>query len=111
MTIERIDTGARMSKVVIHGDTVYLAGFTADKAARWRRRRADGGDPIDHRRLFGEGRHRQDQASARHHLALRHPHPWTQGVGRLGTGRLRARPRLLLQGPEKKVEIQVMAAR
>jgi hypothetical protein len=26
MTIERIETGARMSKVVIHGDTVYLAG-------------------------------------------------------------------------------------
>jgi enamine deaminase RidA (YjgF/YER057c/UK114 family) len=32
MTIQRIDTGARMSKVVIHGDTVYLAGFTANKA-------------------------------------------------------------------------------
>src|SRR5712671_6645044 len=32
MTIERIETGARMSKVVIHGDTVYLAGFTANKA-------------------------------------------------------------------------------
>ena len=32
MTIERIETSARMSKVVIHGDTVYLAGFTANKA-------------------------------------------------------------------------------
>ena len=32
MTIQRIETGARMSKVVIHGDTVYLAGFTASKA-------------------------------------------------------------------------------
>jgi enamine deaminase RidA (YjgF/YER057c/UK114 family) len=32
MTIQRIETGTRMSKVVIHGDTVYLAGFTADKA-------------------------------------------------------------------------------
>ena len=32
MTIERIDTGARMSRVVIHGDTVYLAGLTADDA-------------------------------------------------------------------------------
>jgi enamine deaminase RidA (YjgF/YER057c/UK114 family) len=31
MKIERIETGARMSKVVIHGDTVYLAGFTAAK--------------------------------------------------------------------------------
>ena len=32
MTIQRIETGARMSKAVIHGDTVYLAGFTASKA-------------------------------------------------------------------------------
>src|ERR1700720_2138415 len=32
MTIQRIETGARMSKVVVHGDTVYLAGFTANKA-------------------------------------------------------------------------------
>jgi enamine deaminase RidA (YjgF/YER057c/UK114 family) len=32
MKIERIETGGRMSKVVIHGDTVYLAGFTANKA-------------------------------------------------------------------------------
>ena len=33
MTINRIDVGARLSKVVIHGDTVYLAGLTADKTA------------------------------------------------------------------------------
>src|SRR5262245_42231287 len=32
MTIQRIETGARMSKAVIHGDTIYLAGFTASKA-------------------------------------------------------------------------------
>jgi enamine deaminase RidA (YjgF/YER057c/UK114 family) len=32
MTIEGIEADARMSKVVIHGDTVYLAGFTANKA-------------------------------------------------------------------------------
>ena len=30
MKIERHDTGARMSKVVVHGDTVYLAGIVAD---------------------------------------------------------------------------------
>jgi enamine deaminase RidA (YjgF/YER057c/UK114 family) len=29
MPIQRIETGARMSKVVVHGDTVYLAGLTA----------------------------------------------------------------------------------
>src|SRR5437016_14414463 len=31
MAIQRIDVGARLSKVVVHGDTVYLAGLTADK--------------------------------------------------------------------------------
>jgi len=31
MKVERHEAGPRMSKVVIHGDTVYLAGLTADK--------------------------------------------------------------------------------
>jgi enamine deaminase RidA (YjgF/YER057c/UK114 family) len=30
MTIERHETGPCMSKAVIHGDTVYLAGIVAD---------------------------------------------------------------------------------
>jgi enamine deaminase RidA (YjgF/YER057c/UK114 family) len=30
MNVERHETGSRMSKVVIHGDTVYLAGTVAD---------------------------------------------------------------------------------
>ena len=30
MQIERHETGSRMSKAVIHGDTVYLAGVVAD---------------------------------------------------------------------------------
>jgi enamine deaminase RidA (YjgF/YER057c/UK114 family) len=30
MTIERHETGPRMSKAVVHGDTVYLAGIVAD---------------------------------------------------------------------------------
>ena len=30
MKIERHDTGTRMSKAVIHGETVYLAGIVAD---------------------------------------------------------------------------------
>lgn len=29
MTIERIETGPRMSQAVVHGDTVYLAGQVA----------------------------------------------------------------------------------
>jgi enamine deaminase RidA (YjgF/YER057c/UK114 family) len=31
MKIERHETGPHMSKAVIHGDTVYLAGVVADK--------------------------------------------------------------------------------
>jgi enamine deaminase RidA (YjgF/YER057c/UK114 family) len=30
MKIERYETGSRMSKAVIHGDTIYLAGIVAD---------------------------------------------------------------------------------
>jgi len=30
MTIERMDKSARMSQVVVHGETVYLAGQVAD---------------------------------------------------------------------------------
>ncbi|PZN99721.1 MAG: hypothetical protein DCF30_11145 [Hyphomicrobiales bacterium] len=33
MSIQRIALGPRMSKAVVHGDTVYLAGQVADKAA------------------------------------------------------------------------------
>ena len=33
MSIERIGVGPRMSKAVVHGDTVYLSGAVADKAA------------------------------------------------------------------------------
>jgi enamine deaminase RidA (YjgF/YER057c/UK114 family) len=33
MTIQRFDTGPRMSQVVVHGDTVYLAGVVANSAA------------------------------------------------------------------------------
>jgi enamine deaminase RidA (YjgF/YER057c/UK114 family) len=33
MTIQRFDTGPRMSQVVVHGDTVYLAGIVASKTA------------------------------------------------------------------------------
>jgi enamine deaminase RidA (YjgF/YER057c/UK114 family) len=33
MTIQRFDTGPRMSQVVVHGDTIYLAGVVASNAA------------------------------------------------------------------------------
>ena len=32
MTIQRYDVGPRMSKCVVHGDTVYLSGIVADAA-------------------------------------------------------------------------------
>jgi enamine deaminase RidA (YjgF/YER057c/UK114 family) len=32
MSIRRIEVGPRMSKAVVHGNTVYLAGQVADKA-------------------------------------------------------------------------------
>jgi enamine deaminase RidA (YjgF/YER057c/UK114 family) len=33
MNIQRFDTGPRMSQVVVHGDTIYLAGVVANQAA------------------------------------------------------------------------------
>jgi enamine deaminase RidA (YjgF/YER057c/UK114 family) len=33
MTIQRFDCGPRMCRVVVHNDTVYLAGLTADATA------------------------------------------------------------------------------
>ena len=33
MTIQRFETGPRMSQAVVHGDTVYLAGVVAKTAA------------------------------------------------------------------------------
>ena len=33
MSVQRINPGARMSKAVVHGNTVYLAGQVADKSA------------------------------------------------------------------------------
>lgn len=33
MTIQRFEVGARMSRVVVHGNTVYLGGVVASEAA------------------------------------------------------------------------------
>jgi enamine deaminase RidA (YjgF/YER057c/UK114 family) len=33
MTIQRFETGPRMSQVVVHGDTIYLAGIVANTTA------------------------------------------------------------------------------
>jgi enamine deaminase RidA (YjgF/YER057c/UK114 family) len=34
MTVKRIDTNKLMSKAVVHGDTVYLAGLTASDSSQ-----------------------------------------------------------------------------
>ena len=33
MTIQRFETGPRMSQVVVNGNTIYLAGVVANKTA------------------------------------------------------------------------------
>ena len=33
MTIQRMESGPRMSQIVVHGDTVYLAGVVANEPA------------------------------------------------------------------------------
>src|SRR5258705_11812693 len=33
MTVQRFETGPRMSQAVVHGNTIYLAGVVANKAA------------------------------------------------------------------------------
>ena len=116
MTIQRIETGARMSKIVIHGDTVYLAGFTANKALT-------GGvaeqtqeilSIIDgHLATAGTDRTKLLKATI-----------WLSDIRTVdemnkvwdawvpaGCAPVRACIEALLQGPEKKVEIQVTAAK
>ena len=46
MKIERHETGPRMSKAVIHGDTVYLAGIVADSPKGKKRGRANQKHPF-----------------------------------------------------------------
>ena len=65
MTIERKHVGPRLSQVVIHGDTVYLAGIVAAEPVS--------DDPAEQtrqilaadRRAPRRGRHRQDEDSCR----------------------------------------------
>ncbi len=46
MSIERKQVGARMSQIVIHGDTVYLAGLSGRPGRPGRRRRAGRRAPV-----------------------------------------------------------------
>ena len=116
MSIQRIDAGPRMSKVVIHGNTVYLAGITAAKT---------------------EGQSLADQSAeilsvidgflakaGTDKSKLLTAVIWLSDIRTVdefnkvwdawvvpGQTPARACIEALLQGPEKKVEIQVTAAR
>jgi len=116
MTIQRFDTGARLSRVVVHGDTVYVAGLTADKAA--------GQSVAEQTREIlgaidgllakaGTDKSKLVQATI-----------WLQDIRTVdemnkvwdawvvpGSTPARACIEALLQGPDKKIEIQVTAAR
>ena len=116
MSIERIETGARMSKVVVHGDTVYLAGFTANKAL-------SGGVAEQTQEILAiidghlakAGSDKSKLLSTTIYLSdIRTVEEmnkvWDAWVP-AGCAPARACIEALLQGPEKRVEIEVTAAR
>ena len=116
MAIQRIDAGPRMSKVVIHGDTVYLAGLTANKTVG--QSLADQSAEIlalidgflakagtDKTKLLTATIWLSDIRTVDEFNKVWDA--WVVG----GQTPARACIEALLQGPEKKIEIQVTAAR
>jgi enamine deaminase RidA (YjgF/YER057c/UK114 family) len=116
MTIQRIETGARMSKVVIHGDTVYLAGFTANSALT-------GGVAEQTAEILSIIDGYLAKAGSDKTKLLRAT-IWLSDIRTVddmnkvwdawvppGCAPARACVEALLQGPEKKVEIQITAAK
>ena len=72
MAIERHDVGTRMSKCVVHGNTVYLAGIVANDP-KGKSVTEQTKDILAPDRRFPEnGRHRQVEASDRQYLDHRH---------------------------------------
>jgi len=116
MTIKRIESGPRMSKVVVHGDTVYLAGLTANKTV---------GHSLaeQSKEILGlidgflaqAGTDKSKLLSATIWLSdIRTVDEFNKvwdawAVG--GSTPARACIEALLQGPDKKIEIMVTAAR
>ena len=116
VTIQRIDVGPRLSKVVVHGETVYLAGLTADKTvgqslAEQTREILSFVDGFLNK--AGTDKSKLLQATI-----------WLSDIRTVdemnkvwdawvvpGQTPARACIEALLQGPEKKIEIQVTAAR
>jgi enamine deaminase RidA (YjgF/YER057c/UK114 family) len=116
MTIQRFETGARMSKIVIHGDTVYLAGFTAVKSV--------GQGVGEQTREILEIIDGHLKTASTDKSKLLKATIWLSDIRTVeemnkvwdawvpaGHAPARACIEALLQGPEKKVEIQVTAAR
>ncbi len=116
MKIERIETGARMSKAVIHGDTVYLAGFTAVKTLD----RGVGEQTAEILAIIDGFLAKAGTDTSK----LLKATIWLSDIRTVeemnkvwdawvpaGAAPARACIEALLQGPEKKVEIQVTAAR
>jgi enamine deaminase RidA (YjgF/YER057c/UK114 family) len=116
VSIQRIDGNPRMSKVVVHGDTVYLAGLIADKAlgqgvAEQTREILTFIDAF----LAKAGTDKSKLLTATIWLSdIRTVEEmnkvWDAWVVP-GSTPARACIEALLQGPEKKIEIQVTAAR
>jgi enamine deaminase RidA (YjgF/YER057c/UK114 family) len=116
MTIERMETGPRMSRVVIHGDTVYLAGLTANKTAgQSLAAQTEEVLALIDGLLAKAGTDKSKLLKATIWLSdIRTVDEmnkvWDAWVPP-GCAPARACIEALLQGPEKKIEIQVTAAR
>ena len=116
MTIERMETGARMSRIVIHGDTVYLAGLAANKTAgQSLAAQTEEILALIDGLLAKAGTDKSKLLKATIWLSdIRTVDEmnkvWDAWVPP-GCAPVRACIEALLQGPEKKIEIQVTAAR
>jgi enamine deaminase RidA (YjgF/YER057c/UK114 family) len=116
MTIERMETGPRMSRIVIHGDTVYLAGLTANKTAgQSLAAQTEEILALIDSLLAKAGTDKSKLLKATIWLSdIRTVDEmnkvWDAWVPP-GCAPARACIEALLQGPEKKIEIQVTAAR
>jgi enamine deaminase RidA (YjgF/YER057c/UK114 family) len=94
MSIERHDTGPRMSKAVVHGNTVYLAGIVADAPSG-----------TDKSKLLSANIWITDMANFPEMNAV-----WDAWVAP-GNTPARATVEAGLASPDYKVEIMVVAAR
>jgi enamine deaminase RidA (YjgF/YER057c/UK114 family) len=116
MTLQRLHVGPRMSSIVIHGDTVYLRGLTAEKTkgqslgeqtreilAAIDGLLAEAG--TDKSKLISATIWLSDIRTVDEMNAV-----WDAWVVP-GQTPVRACIEALLQGPERKIEIQVTAAK